>query len=278
MLSTPVLTISGLRKGYNGREVLHDLSFSLAPGEVVALLGASGAGKTTLFRTITRLIQPDAGTIVLENMPLHAAANSDLRMARRHVGLIFQQFNLIRRLSALHNVLAGRLAHVSSWRAATRHFSSDDRQLAYAALDRVGLLEFAHTRADRLSGGQQQRVAIARVLVQQCRLVLADEPVASLDPASAEIVLQILRTVAEECGLAVLCSLHQTELALRHCDRIIGLRAGTIVCDAPPNKLSPADISAIYGDVGHKRDDSPRIRAIQSSLGMSTKADVLPDR
>ena len=246
MLSSPILAIAGLHKTYGGREVLRDLSLTLMPGEVVALLGASGAGKTTLFRTITRLTRPDSGTITLENRPLHTASGNELRSARCDIGLIFQQFNLIRRLSAFHNVLAGRLAYVPSWRVVMRHFSSADRQRAYAALDRVGLLDFAHVRADRLSGGQQQRVAIARVLVQQCRLVLADEPVASLDPASAETVLQTLRAVAAERGLAVLCSLHQTDLALRYSDRVIGLRAGAIVCNATPHELGPPDISAIY--------------------------------
>jgi phosphonate transport system ATP-binding protein len=175
---------------------------------------------------------------------LHGRA---LRLQRRSIGLIFQQFNLIGRLCALDNVLAGRLGAIPTWRAVLRKFQAADRQIALAALDRVGLLEHAYQRADRLSGGQQQRVAIARVLAQESRIILADEPVASLDPAAANNVLGILRAVARERGIAVLCSLHQTALARQFADRIIALRGGQVVLDARTDALDADDIQRIYG-------------------------------
>ena len=169
-----------------------------------------------------------------------------LSMARSEVGLIFQQFNLIRRLSALDNVLAGRLGEVSTWRVMLRRFPPQDRQLALAALDRVGMLPYALQRADSLSGGQQQRVAIARALAQQSRFVLADEPVASLDPESAKSVLSILRDIARERMIAVLVSLHQVELAIQFADRVIGLRAGRMIADRPAAAFAQSDHRMIF--------------------------------
>jgi phosphonate transport system ATP-binding protein len=167
------------------------------------------------------------------------------------VGLIFQQFNLIGRLSALDNVLAGRLGHVSTWRVIARAFPARDRQLALAALDRVGLLDKAYQRADSLSGGQQQRVAIARVLAQEARLVLADEPVSSLDPASAEIVLATLRDVAAASGIAVVCALHQVDYARRFCDRLVALDKGRLVLDVPARAFDAGAFERLYGVADH---------------------------
>jgi phosphonate transport system ATP-binding protein len=213
--------------------VLEDVGFRVAAGEVVVLLGPSGAGKTTLFRCLTRLVEADAGEIRLLGRSIGGLAPQALRRARREVGLVFQQHNLIRRRSALDNVLAGRLAEVPLWRVAARRFGAAERQRAFAALDRVGLLEFAGRRADRLSGGQQQRVAIARVLAQQGRVILADEPVASLDPVSAIAVLSLLRELARQDGIAVLCSLHQVDLVPGFADRVLGLSAGRLIADEP---------------------------------------------
>ncbi len=244
----PLLQVRGLSKHYGGRVALAGVSFSVAAGEFVAILGPSGAGKTTLFRCLTRLVASDSGEIFLREQALHTARGQQLREVRRDTGLIFQQFNLIRRLSAFENVLAGRLGHTPTWRVLLRHFSQSDRQLALASLDRVGLLAYAGQRADRLSGGQQQRVAIARVLAQQSGLILADEPVASLDPASAANVLGTLRAVAHERKIAVLCSLHQVDLATTFADRVIGLRAGCLVTDLPAAQLNATEQARVYRD------------------------------
>ncbi len=242
----PLLQVRGLGKRYGGKVALDDVSFTVAAGEFVALLGPSGAGKTTLFRCLTRLVESDSGEIILGGRALHVARGHHLREIRRGTGLIFQQFNLVRRLTALENVLAGRLGHAPTWRVLLRRFSHADRQLALASLDQVGLLAYAAQRADRLSGGQQQRVAIARVLAQRSSLVLADEPVASLDPESAANVLGTLRDIAHERGIAVLCSLHQVDLATAFADRIIGLRAGRLVADLPAARLDAAEQTRLY--------------------------------
>lgn len=222
------IRIARLTKRYGDTAILDDLSLRVSPGEIVALLGSSGAGKTTLFRCITRLVAADDGEIVVSGQPMHALDDRRLARARNGIGLIFQQFNLVRRLSARDNVLVGQLASTPTWRVLLRRFAGAQRQEALAALDRVGLLAQAYQRADRLSGGQQQRVAIARVLAQHCRVILADEPVASLDPASAVRILSLLRDVARERGITVLCSLHQVEYASAFADRVISLVDGRI--------------------------------------------------
>ena len=242
----PAIRIVGLRKRFGDRVVLDDVSFDVAAGEVVAILGASGAGKTTLFRCVTRLAQPDCGQVFFGEHAIRTLGGRQLSMGRSEVGLIFQQFNLIRRLSALDNVLAGRLGEVPTWRVMLRRFPHRDRQLALAALDRVGMLPYALQRADSLSGGQQQRVAIARALAQQSRLVLADEPVASLDPESAKSVLSILQDIARERMIAVLVSLHQVEFAIQFADRVIGLRAGRKIADRPAAAFADADHRLIF--------------------------------
>jgi phosphonate transport system ATP-binding protein len=226
--------------------VLSDINFRIAPGEVVALLGPSGAGKTTLFRCLTRLVEPERGQICWFGHTVTDMRPRELRRARRDIGLIFQQHNLIRRRSALDNALAGRLGHVSLWRAVARRFAKTDRQRAYAALDRVQLLDFAARRADRLSGGQQQRVAIARVLVQESPLILADEPVASLDPATAVSVLALLRDIAHENGVAVLCSLHQVDFVPGFADRVLGLQDGRLISNTPITEFSRMTSTELY--------------------------------
>lgn len=244
-----VLTLRGVAKTYGGTTALSDVSFAMRPGEVVALVGPSGAGKSTVFRCVTRLVSPDAGTVEVLGRDLAGLGGGDLRRARRDVGLIFQQFNLIGRMSAMDNVLAGRMGHVSTWRVVARLFPHEDRQLALACLDRVGLLDKAYQRADSLSGGQQQRVAIARVLAQRSRILLADEPVSSLDPQSADNVLTVLRSVARENGIAVLCALHQVDLARRFADRVVALKAGRVVLNGPANAFDAGAFNEIYGTV-----------------------------
>jgi len=242
----PLVRVAGLAKTYpGGVEALREVSFEVAPGEFVGILGPSGAGKTTLFRCLTGLIRPDRGVIEIHGRDICRLGGRDLRTARREVAMIFQQFNLIRRLSGIENVLAGRLATVPPWRVFTRSFVKADRQKALWCLDTVGLLDQAYRRADRLSGGQQQRVAIARALAQEATVVLADEPVASLDPESAAGVLDTLRSVAAQ-GVAVIASLHQVGLARDYADRIIALRDGRILDDAPTRSFDARALEQIY--------------------------------
>ena len=241
------LLIETVTKRYGTTLALDGVSFVVDPGEFVALLGPSGAGKSTLFRCVTRLVAPDTGVVRVLGRDMSALGGQELRLARRDVGLIFQQFNLIGRLSAMDNVLAGRMGHASTLRVVLRQFTRADRQLALAALDRVGLLERAGQRADSLSGGQQQRVAIARVLAQQARLLLADEPVSSLDPQSAENVLGILRNIARETGIAVVCALHQVDLARRYADRVVALRGGRKLLDVSVNAFDQNAFQELYG-------------------------------
>jgi phosphonate transport system ATP-binding protein len=241
------LSIETVTKRYGTTLALDDVSFVVDPGEFVALLGPSGAGKSTLFRCVTRLVAPDTGVVRVLGRDMSALGGQELRLARRDVGLIFQQFNLIGRLSAMDNVLAGRMGHASTLRVVLRQFTRADRQLALAALDRVGLLERAGQRADSLSGGQQQRVAIARVLAQQARLLLADEPVSSLDPQSAENVLGILRNIARETGITVVCALHQVDLARRYADRVVALRGGRRLLDVSVNAFDQNAFQELYG-------------------------------
>ena len=245
-----VVSARGLAKRYPPRvDALADVSLTVRPGEFVAVLGPSGAGKTTLFRCLTGLTRPDRGTVTIDGHEITRLRGQALRDARREVALIFQQFNLIRRVSALQNVLVGRLAPAPTWRVLLRRFARGDRQLALRCLDTVGLLDKAYTRADQLSGGQQQRVAIARALAQDAKVILADEPVASLDPESAATVLESLRAVVAT-GVAVVASLHQVHLARAYADRIVALRDGRVVEDAPAASVDARALEVIYGRNG----------------------------
>jgi phosphonate transport system ATP-binding protein len=234
---TPVLQVSALTKHYGSHRALGDIALSVMPGEFVAVLGPSGSGKTTLFRCISRLTEPDAGEILVDGQPFHRLGAGQPSRARRAIGLVFQQFNLIKRRSAFENVLAGRLAGIPTWRAISGIFPSKDRRAAWEALKIVGLSAQLHQRADTLSGGQQQRVAIARALAQESRIILADEPVASLDPETAVSILTLLSALCKTRGLAVLCTLHQPPLAERFADRLLDMRDGRLT---PARVLSSA--------------------------------------
>ena len=243
-----VISATGLTKRYPPDvTALAGVSLTVRPGEFVAVLGPSGAGKTTLFRCLTGLTLPDDGSVSIDGREIRR--RHVFRGTRSDVALIFQQFNLIRRLTAIENVLVGRLARVATWRVLVRRFARADRQLALRCLDTVGLLDRAYTRADQLSGGQQQRVAIARALAQDATVILADEPVASLDPESAATVLECLRA-AVAAGVAVVASLHQVEFARVYADRIVALRAGRIVEDAPAVQIDERTLELIYSKNG----------------------------
>lgn len=245
-MSIETLRLDSVSKRYGDVQALDEVSIAVAPGEMVVLLGPSGAGKSTLFRCLTGLVKPDSGDVYLLGEAVNQLERTALQQHRRSVGLVFQQHNLVGRLSAIDNVLTGRLGSTPLWRVLVRRFSVADRQAALASLDRVGLLEKAYQRSDLLSGGQQQRVALARMLAQNCRVLLADEPVASLDPESSRMVLSDLRRVAREEGLAVLCSLHQVQWARQFADRVVGLRAGRVVFDCPSSDLSEAQERSLY--------------------------------
>ena len=223
-----VFRAEGVSKSYGSRKALDDATVTLIPGEFVAVLGTSGSGKTTLFRCLTRLVEPDQGIIELNGQSLRDLKGAALAQARRNIGVVFQQFNLVRRLSAFDNVLAGRLAATPLWRVLVRRFAAFDERRACEALAAVGLSDQAEQRADTLSGGQQQRVAIARAIAQDCRILLADEPVASLDPETAMAILGLMRDLTRSSGLAVLCTLHQPQFAEMFADRILLMEAGRL--------------------------------------------------
>ncbi|MEM9119322.1 MAG: phosphonate ABC transporter ATP-binding protein [Cyanobacteria bacterium P01_F01_bin.56] len=236
----------------DGTVALQSVSLQLNRGEFTVVLGASGAGKSTLLRTINYLIPPSQGSIWVSGLgggtdqDLHPLIDADaVRSHRQQTGMIFQQHQLIERQSALQNVLMGRLAYYSFWRSLLP-LSRSDQRLALDCLQRVGLIDKALTPVKNLSGGQKQRVGIARALAQQPRLILADEPIASLDPARAHGVLSLLRTICKTDGIAALVSLHQVEFAMTYGDRIIGLAQGHVVFDAPPDQVSDRDLEQIY--------------------------------
>ena len=241
-VSASRLSVENVSKSFAGFSAIKNVSFSVREREFVAVLGPSGSGKTTLFRCIAGLQRPDSGTIRIDGddvVHLHGHL-------RRRIAVVFQQFNLVSRLSALDNVLAGRLGHVAAWRGVTRIFSRDDRLLALECLDRVGLLDKALQRADTLSGGQQQRVAIARALCQQPSLIIADEPVASLDPNAGKGVLKLLHDISRSGGVSVVCSLHQVHFARSYSDRIIGLSHGRAIIDVPTARFDDEAYRKLY--------------------------------
>ena len=241
-----MIVIKGLHKEYGkGAKALNDIDLEIPQGQFVALLGPSGAGKSTLLRCINGLVKPTAGEIFVQGEPVHDLRK--LENIRRKVGMVFQQFNLVKRLTVIENVLCGRLAHTNVWASCLKLFPEQDIDLALHCLERVGLERKAYQRADQLSGGQQQRVGIARALAQCPNIILADEPVASLDPKSAERVMAALQSIKEQDHITVVVSLHNVELANRYAERIIGIKAGAIVIDKPTNMLTTSDIERIYG-------------------------------
>ena len=219
----------------------------IRPGEFVVILGRSGAGKTTFLRAINRLVEPTAGLVRVAGRPVTGADPAALRVARRQIGMVFQQFNLVRRASVLDNVLAGRLGYVPALPSLLGRFPVRDRDLALECLSQVGLAHLAARRADTLSGGEQQRVAIARALAQAPAVILADEPTASLDPALTTEIMGILKSINTERGLTLVVSQHQLETALAYASRIVGFRAGRVTFDGPPSAVTPVVVDAIYG-------------------------------
>ncbi|MCP4542568.1 MAG: phosphonate ABC transporter ATP-binding protein [Chloroflexi bacterium] len=225
-----MFTVKNLTKVYkDGTVALRDVSFEVADGEFLIVIGLSGSGKSTLLRCINRLIEPTEGQIIWDGVDIAAAEPTQLREIRRQIGMIFQHFNLVKRSPVLTNVLSGRLGYVNPWSSLMHRFPEKDQKMAMQALERVGIADQAHKRADELSGGQQQRVGIARALMQEPRMILADEPVASLDPVLAHSILENLERLNQEENITVLCSLHYLDLVQQYATRVIGLRDGEIV-------------------------------------------------
>lgn len=243
-----MIEIRNVSKTYaNGTKGLNQINLTIGRGEFVAIVGLSGAGKSTLLRSMNRLHDITEGDIVIDGKSITAAKGKELRRIRRDIGMIFQSFNLVKRSSVIRNVLAGRVGYHSTLRTVLGRFPKSDVDLAFQALDRVGIVQKAYARADELSGGQQQRVAIARVLAQEAKIILADEPVASLDPLTTKQVMDDLKRINGESGITTIVNLHSIALARQYATRIIGLRAGAVVFDGPVSEATDERFTEIYG-------------------------------
>ena len=241
-----VLEVRNLRAGYGDREILKGVSFSLRPDDFFAIIGPSGAGKSTLIRCVNRLVEPTGGEIVFNGTDILKVPVQALRAVRRNIGMIFQEFNLIERLSVIDNVLTGRLGYTGTLRSLFRAYTKADIEQALRLLDRVGLGEHIDKRADRLSGGQRQRVGIARALIQNPKLLLVDEPTSSLDPKISREVMGLIREMAREFHIPVLCNIHDVDLASDFCSHVIGLQDGIKKFDGPPAQLDKRALQEIY--------------------------------
>ena len=231
----------------NGFKALKGINLRISEGEFVAIIGPSGAGKSTLIRTINGLVKITEGDLIVEGKHVQKLKENELRLLRRKIGMIFQSFNLVKRMSVLRNVLVGRLGYVPTIKSLLNLFPKEDIEFALSNLEKVGIREKAYVRADQLSGGQQQRVAIARALTQQPDIMLADEPVASLDPPTAKVVMDYLKKFNEELNITTLVNLHDVDLAKAYAKRIVGIRAGQIVFDGKPEELTKEVLIRIYG-------------------------------
>lgn len=244
-----MLEITDLVKQYpNGFRALHGISLTVSEPQVVAVIGSSGAGKSTLIRCVNRLVEPTSGSIKLEDEELTKLTGGGLRRARRRIGMIFQEYNLVERLTVMENVLSGRLGYVSFWQAFRRNYPPEDVQAAFELLARVGLEGRQDSRADALSGGQRQRVGIARALMQQPNLLLVDEPTASLDPKTSRQIMRLICELAHERGTPALINIHDVALAQNFADRVIGLHEGNLVFDGAASDLTSDVLTEIYGE------------------------------
>ena len=268
-----MLSLRNLVKVYpSGTRAIDDVSLDIHRGEFVVLIGLSGSGKSSLLRCINRLIEPTAGQVIFDGVDVTRARGADLRRIRRRIGMIFQQFNLVRRASVVSNTLAGRLGYRSSWRTIASRPSPEDIAAAFENLGRVGIADKAFARADALSGGQQQRVGIARALMQRPELMLADEPVASLDPATSHSVMKYLEEINKKDGITVVCSLHFLSLARRYGTRVVALKAGRVAFDGRPEEIDERRFKEIYGEdaieveIGPERSVPQPMSATEAAL------------
>lgn len=247
-LVTQALSIRGLSKEYvPGKPVLRAIDLDIDSSGITAIIGPSGTGKSTLIRCINRLVEPTAGSVVFQTQDLTQLDRRALRLARRQIGMVFQEYNLVERLSVMENVLTGRLGYLSAWKAWRRKYPQQDIDRAFELLEIVGLSGFENQRADSLSGGQRQRVGIARAVMQNPRLLLADEPTSSLDPKTSVEIMQLLVSIGEKFDIPVVINMHDVDLARRFASRIVGMSGGQIVYDGAPSNLSDAVLRSIYG-------------------------------
>jgi phosphonate transport system ATP-binding protein len=243
-----MLKIQNLTKVYDGGvQALTNVSFDVPKGQFLAVIGLSGSGKSTLLRCINRLIEPTDGKVFWNDIDVTDASDEELRRVRRKIGMVFQHFNLVHRSSVLTNVLAGRLGYVNPAWSLVNRFPKSDVDNAFRQLERVGIADKAHHRADELSGGQQQRVGVARAMMQNPEMILADEPVASLDPVLAHSIMQYLEMINKEDGVTVLCSLHFLDLVHRYADRVVALNEGKLMFDGSPKEINDVKFKEIYG-------------------------------
>jgi phosphonate transport system ATP-binding protein len=250
-----MLHIDHLVKRYGNLNAVNDISLSVPAGSFVGVIGRSGAGKSTLLRMINRLEDPTSGSIKMDLTSVSDLTGAPLREWRRQCAMVFQQFNLVGRLDVLTNVLMGRLSTVPTWRSVLQLWSDEDKVRALGALERFDMAEFAAKRCDQLSGGQQQRVAICRALIQEPKIILADEPIASLDPRNTKAVMDALKAINEEFGITVLCNLHSLDIAREYCSRLVGLTAGEVVFDGSPTQLTEPFVRKLYGvEAAHVSD------------------------
>jgi phosphonate transport system ATP-binding protein len=242
-----MLVLDKLSRQFGTKTAVSDVTFEIRDGSFVGIVGPSGAGKTTLLRLINRLIEPTGGRLIFNGSDVTALHGRHLRMWRARTAMIFQQFNLIGRLDVLTNVLIGRIAHVAPWRALLKAWPTEDEALALSALEQFEIGNLAAQRAAHLSGGQQQRVAIARALVQEPDLVLADEPIASLDPRNTRLVMDSLLRINRHFGITVICNLHSLDIARNYCERLIGMAGGRVIFDGAPHQLTNVAACNLYG-------------------------------
>jgi phosphonate transport system ATP-binding protein len=266
-----MLTINRLTKRYKtGDLAVDDVSLIVPGGQVVGLIGPSGAGKSTLIRCVNRLVEPSAGSIMLGDLDLTKLGPGALSRARRRMGMIFQEYALVDRLTVMENVLSGRLGYTGFWRSFFRIFPQPDIDRAFAVIDRVGLEDHVDKRADALSGGQRQRVGIARALVQEPDLLLIDEPTASLDPKTSRQIMRLITEICQERSLAAIVNIHDVALAQLYVQRVVGLKKGRIVFDGPPDALTEEALTAIYGE----EDWSKTIRRVEAVEGEAITSEL----
>lgn len=242
-----ILEIKNLKKNYKDVCAVKNISLTVTQGEFISIIGPSGSGKTTLIRCVNRLIDATEGEIIFDHKNLLHLNNKELRQARAKIGMIFQHYNLVYRLSVIENVLHGRLGYKSSLRGLFGVYSDAEKEKAVEIIDMLGLNEMIYKRCDQLSGGQKQRVGIARALIQDPKIILCDEPISSLDPSSAKIIMDYLVRVQHDLGITIIVNLHQVDVAMKYADRILGIREGEIVFDGSPSELSKEKINEIYG-------------------------------